>query len=95
MSINYTPNHPLFKTRLCRHWLKGYCKLGDAQCNFKHGWVDKPVDIRRSKSVSNITSSIKWGVDAIRMSKSAPPTLEDDDFIQDFVIVEKYSLDVL
>lgn len=49
----YTPEHPKFKSRICRHYLKGWCKLGSS-CNFAHGWAEKkkfcnnagkPVDI--------------------------------------------------
>ena len=32
----YSPDHPLFKTHLCRHWLNGTCARGNA-CNFAHG----------------------------------------------------------
>jgi len=32
--------HPKFKSRICRHWLKGYCRLGP-QCAFAHGWDEK------------------------------------------------------
>ena len=39
-SCNYNPTHPKFRTRICRHWLKGHCRLGDA-CNFAHGWDNK------------------------------------------------------
>ena len=36
----YTPEHPKFKSRLCRHFLKGWCRLGTS-CNFAHGWSEK------------------------------------------------------
>lgn len=36
----YTPQHPKFKSRLCRHFLKGWCRLGTS-CNFAHGWSEK------------------------------------------------------
>ena len=37
---DYNPTHPKFRTRICRHWLKGHCRLGSA-CNFAHGWENK------------------------------------------------------
>ena len=39
-SVIYQPEHPRFKSKICRHWLKGWCRLGD-QCNFAHGWCDR------------------------------------------------------
>ena len=37
---DYNPTHPKFRTRICRHWLKGHCRLGHS-CNFAHGWDNK------------------------------------------------------
>ena len=39
MAVHAT-EHPKFKSRICRHWLKGFCRLGEA-CAFAHGWGDK------------------------------------------------------
>lgn len=36
----HTPEHPKFKSRICRHYIKGYCTRGSA-CNFAHGWEDR------------------------------------------------------
>ena len=33
----FNPHHKKFRSRLCRHWLKGHCRLCD-KCNFAHGY---------------------------------------------------------
>ena len=39
MNTHFDPFHKKFKSRICRHWLKGHCKLhATGQCNFAHGW---------------------------------------------------------
>lgn len=35
-----TTEHPKYKSRICRHWLRGFCKLGN-DCNFAHGWGER------------------------------------------------------
>ena len=34
----FTPDHPNFRTKICRHWLRGHCLRGD-KCNFAHGFT--------------------------------------------------------
>ena len=75
----HIPNHPLYKTRICRHWLRGHCRL--TRCNFKHGWYDKaPVLLTRSTKASLeppvIKTSIVWGKEA-PLSKSIIVTKDD------------------
>lgn len=67
------PSHPLYKTRICRHWLRGHCKLGDDVCNFKHGWYDKPpVKLTRTTSMPSICSTnIIWGNEPLPRNASA------------------------
>ena len=36
----HSPEHPKFKSRICRHWLKGFCRMGH-DCNFAHGWEER------------------------------------------------------
>ena len=82
----HLPNHPLYKTRICRHWLRGHCRL--ANCNFKHGWYDKPpVVLTRSTSVPVIKTSITWGKEA-PLSQSVM-ICKDDELIQDFVVIKE------
>tara|TARA_Y100000739_G_scaffold117188_1_gene100714 strand:+ start:327 stop:617 length:291 start_codon:yes stop_codon:yes gene_type:complete len=40
IAVEAASEHPKFKSRICRHWLKGYCRLGE-QCAFAHGWDEK------------------------------------------------------
>lgn len=48
--LEFTPEHPNFKTRICRHFLKGFCNRGE-KCNFAHGYhqvkrnIKKPIPI--------------------------------------------------
>lgn len=46
-------NKDKIKTRLCKHYLAGFCKLGE-KCNFAHGikFLRKPICIRTKKSSS-------------------------------------------
>ena len=30
-----------FKTRMCKHWQKGYCKYDDSKCSYAHGFSDQ------------------------------------------------------
>ena len=34
----FTPDHPNFRTKICRHWLRGHCLRGE-KCNFAHGFT--------------------------------------------------------
>ena len=36
----HAPDHPKFKSRICRHYIKGSCARGTA-CNFAHGWEER------------------------------------------------------
>ncbi len=53
----FTPGHPNFRSKICRHWLKGYCNRG-VNCNFAHGFSEvkskKQKSTRRSTSVDII-----------------------------------------
>ena len=91
--MNNNSTHPRYKTRLCRHWLRGYCKLQE-NCGFKHGWYDKKapknsVKLTRTNSMSSV--NIKWGNEPLPRNASSmsensiiqyddaiPPPLVDD-----------------
>ena len=54
--VMYSPDHPLFKTSLCRHWLNGTCARGDA-CNFAHG----TAQLRQHyDDAAMVCTSINW-----------------------------------
>ena len=59
--IEFTPDHPNFKTRICRHFLKGFCNRGD-KCNFAHGYhqvkrnVKKPLPNMPGKTLHTVES---------------------------------------
>lgn len=64
----YTPDHPNFRTKICRHWLRGHCLRGD-KCNFAHGFTqvvrkerpalfDQPSNIQTIKEVPNATDVV-------------------------------------
>ena len=40
-----------FKTRMCKHWQKGYCKYDDVKCKHTHGFSDP---FHRMKSLFTI-----------------------------------------
>lgn len=44
-------NKDKIRTRMCKHYLAGFCKLGDA-CNFAHGkkFLRRPTCKKASKS---------------------------------------------
>lgn len=52
--VEFTPEHPYFKSKLCRHWLKGHCNRGN-NCNFAHG-CDQIVT--RKSSPKTITVNV-------------------------------------
>lgn len=62
----YTPEHVNFRTKICRHWLKGYCNRGE-HCNFAHGYVQVQKTLNKRKkqdspvSVATTTYEMKWG----------------------------------
>ena len=94
--MNHNTHHPRYKTRLCRHWLRGYCKLQE-NCGFKHGWYDKKapknnVQLTRTNSMSSV--NIKWGTEPLPRNASSmsensiiqyddaipPPPVDDSTF---------------
>lgn len=52
--VEFTPEHPQFKSKLCRHWLKGHCNRGDT-CNFAHGCEQL---VARKSSPKTITVNV-------------------------------------
>ena len=44
----YTPDHPNFRTKICRHWLRGHCLRGD-KCNFAHGFTQVVRKVRKER----------------------------------------------
>lgn len=50
----FIPTHPNFRSKICRHWLKGYCNRGN-KCNFAHGFSEvkqkKKNLLRRTRSM--------------------------------------------
>lgn len=65
----YTPDHPNFRTKICRHWLRGHCLRGE-KCNFAHGFTQvvrrerpalldaQPSNIQTIKEVPNATGVV-------------------------------------
>lgn len=55
----YVPTHPNFRSKICRHWLKGYCNRGD-KCNFAHGYNQVK---RKERKCISIPSKISYEVE--------------------------------
>lgn len=84
----HLPSHPLYKTRICRHWLRGHCRLEN--CNFKHGWYDKPPVLltQSGPPAPTITSSITWGKE-VPLSESRMICNKEEDLLQDFIVIKE------
>jgi hypothetical protein len=52
----FVPTHPNFRSKICRHWLKGYCNRG-RKCNFAHGFSE--VKSKRNHSSVQRTRSME------------------------------------
>ncbi len=50
----FAPGHPNFRSKICRHWLKGYCNRGTI-CNFAHGFGE--VKSKKQNNIRRPTSS--------------------------------------
>jgi hypothetical protein len=83
---DFTPEHPNFKTKICRHWLKGHCNRGLA-CNFAHGFNQV---VQRKSSPKTITVNIYHEIEKGENKKeynSMNELIDDYDIItkRDFV----------
>jgi hypothetical protein len=81
-SVEYTPGHINFRTRICRHYLKGYCNRGE-KCNFAHGYVQVKKR-KKQNSPTTVNTSVyemKWG------EESQYDSLKD--LIDDYDIVRR------
>lgn len=68
-------NNKTFKKRyICKHWMKGYCRLGD-KCNFKHTnqeWNNKTELCPYYKANGCIYgSNCKYGLHTLGMARTA------------------------
>ena len=79
---DFTPEHPYFKTKLCRHWLKGHCNRG-LSCNFAHGF-DQIVT--RKSSPKTITVNIYHEIEKGENTKEYNSM---NDLIDDYAINTK------
>ena len=72
-SEEFTPEHINFRTKICRHWLKGYCNRGQ-KCNFAHSWEEVKKRKKESPIVATTTLhyEMKWGTNQTEYN-----TLED------------------
>ena len=79
-TTGYTPEHVNFRTKICRHWLKGYCNRGE-KCNFAHGYVQVKRRTKQNSPTTVNTSvyEMKWG------EESSYDSLKD--LIDDYDIV--------
>lgn len=61
-NTDYTPEHINFRTKICRHWLKGYCNRGE-KCNFAHGYIQvkKKTKENSPTTVKETNYEMKWG----------------------------------
>lgn len=53
----YIPTHPNFRSKICRHWLRGYCNRAD-KCNFAHGF--NQVKKKPLKTCISIPSKVSY-----------------------------------
>ena len=47
------PNHPAWKTSLCRYWKEGSCFKRDSECAFRHGSEELPAAFRKAPYAEN------------------------------------------
>ena len=61
-NADYSPEHIKFRTKICRHWLKGYCNRGE-KCNFAHGYVQVKKRTKQNSptTVKTTVYEMKWG----------------------------------
>ena len=54
------PNHPAWKTSLCRYWKEGSCFKRDSECAFRHGSEQLPAAFRKapySENAGNVSGA--------------------------------------
>ena len=87
------PEHPLYKTQLCRHFVNGCCLR--EHCNFAHG--EKELRHLPKSAVSSVSYIFLNGNDTIDRMTPSPVHKLYQDLIDDYVFVntkkDKYILD--
>ena len=84
----FTPDHPNFRSKICRHWLKGWCNRG-ASCNFAHGFLQ--VKKKKPKSIASIAVEIIHKMELGNKNSAMYNSMED--LVDGYEIIHKEALD--
>ena len=71
----FNPHQKNFKSRMCRHYLRGYCMLGD-KCNFAHSWDEiQRFSPRNGRSRKFVFAEVSLGEELRNIGGNSPDTV--------------------